>query len=196
MGRYLGSKAKICKRVGANIYGTPKYDAILAKASSKKKTMKKSSEYGTQLLEKQKARFMFGISEKQFERYFEKALHSQGVTGAELLRSLERRLDNVIYRAGLAQTRPQARQMASHGHFELNGHKVTVPSIAVRPGDVITLRKKMETSPLYVGFGEVESLKWLKIDAKKKTVTVERLPEEDELERTIAVQLIVEYYSR
>ena len=195
MGRYTGAKGKICKRVGANIYGSAKYDAILAKAS-KKRMMKKPSEFALQLTEKQKARFMFGVSEKQFKKYFTKAVHSKGVTGVELLRNLERRLDNVLYRAGLAETRPQARQMASHGHFELNGHKVTVPSVIVRPGDELVLRKKMQSSPLYVGFGEVDSAKWLKIDGKKKTIVVDRLPEDDELEQTVNVQLIVEFYSR
>lgn len=196
MGRYTGSKAKICKRVGANIYGNPKYDAILAKSASKKKGVKKPSEYSLQLREKQMARFMFGISEKQFQTYFRKALKGQGVTGVELIRSLERRVDNVLFRSGVAQTRLQARQMASHGHFELNGHKITIPSISLRPGDVLVLRKCMETSPLYVAFAEAQPVKWVALDTKKKSLTIDRLPEADELEQSINAQLIVEFYSR
>ena len=196
MGRYTGPKGKLCKRVGAHIYGTPKYDAILSKSLEKRGFSKKASEFSVQLKEKQLARYMYGISEKQFKKYFQKAYNAQGVTGIELLRNLERRIDNVIYRAGLAETRPQARQMIAHGHFELNGHKITVPSINVRPEDTLILRKKIQSSPLYVGFSEAKPLKWLKVDAKQKSVIIDRLPEDDELEKSINVQLIVEFYSR
>ncbi len=196
MGRYTGSMSRLCKRVGVNIVGTPKFDAILAKHFSKRKRARKPSEYALQLREKQLARYMFGISEKQFKKYFLKAHKSQGVTGAELLRNLERRADNVLYRAGIAVTRKDARQMISHGHFELNGHKITIPSILVEPEDILILRKKMETSPRYVGFSQATPLKWIKIDHKKKSLTIERLPEDDELEQIINVQAIIEFYSR
>jgi small subunit ribosomal protein S4 len=197
MGRYLGSKVKICKRVGANIYGNPKYDAILAKKKVKRGMAKKPSEYSVQLKEKQLARFMFGISEKQFRKYFQKAYQSEGVTGTELLKNLESRVDNIIYRSGLAESRPQARQMISHGHFELNGRKITIPSISIKGGDELCLRKKMHNSPLYVGFAEASSsVKWLKLEAKKKSLLCERPPEDDEIEQSINVQFIVEFYSR
>ena len=196
MSRYTGPKAKLCKRVGANIFGSPKYDAILAKEDSKRKTFKKASEYSLQLKEKQLARYMYGVTEKQFKKYFDKAYKSKEVTGIGLLRLLERRMDNAIYRAGLAATRIQARQMVSHGHFELNGHKITVPSAIMKPGDSIVLRKKVHSSPLYVGFDKAESAAWMKLDGKNKTITIERIPEDDEIEKSIKVQLIVEYYSR
>lgn len=196
MGRYLGSKVKICKRVGANIYGNPKYDAILAKKTAKKGISRKPSEYSLQLKEKQLARYMFGVSEKQFKKYFQKAYRNDGVTGTELLKNLETRVDNIIYRSGVAESRPQARQMISHGHFELNGRRITVPSITVRAGDTLTLRKKIQSSPLYVGFSEAKPLKWLKVEGKKKSIILDRIPEDDELEQSINVQLIVEYYSR
>ncbi|MBT4936935.1 30S ribosomal protein S4 [Candidatus Peregrinibacteria bacterium] len=196
MGRYLGSKVKICKRVGANIYGNPKYDAILAKKKAKKGFSKKPSEYSLQLKEKQLARYMFGVSEKQFKKYFQKAYRNTGVTGTELLKNLELRADNVVYRSGVADSRPQARQMISHGHFELNGRRITVPSISIRAGDTLVLRKKIHSSPLYVGFSEAKPLKWIKTEAKNKSITLDRIPENDELEQSINVQLIVEYYSR
>ncbi|PCI24469.1 30S ribosomal protein S4 [Candidatus Peregrinibacteria bacterium] len=195
MGRFIGPKAKICKRFEANIFGSPKFDRILAKMP-KKRRMKRPSDYGNQLKEKQIARFTYGLSEKQFSKYYKMAYNSKEVTGETLLRVLETRLDNLIYRAGLASTRSQARQMVGHGHFEMKGYKVTVPSILVKAGDVITLRKKMQSSPLYVGFGETDSMKWMEVDKKAKSITVGRLPEADELEKTINVQLIVEYYSR
>lgn len=195
MGRYIGSRSKLCKRVNANVYGNPRFDAILAK-KSKKRLARKPTEYSLQLKEKQLARYTYGVSEKQFKKYFDKAYRHDGVTGIELLRLLERRLDNVLYRAGLANSRGQARQMASHGHFELNGHKVTVPSVIMRPGDTLVLRKKAQASPLYVGFGEVQSVKWVKLDKKAKSLVLDRLPEDEELEQSINVQLIVEYYSR
>ena len=196
MGRYIGAKAKICKRFGVNIFGSPKYDAILGKKTAKRGVSKKPSEYALQLREKQMARFMYGLSEKQFKKYFQKAQRSSGITGIELLRTLEGRIDNVLFRAGLAATRSQARQMISHGHFEMNGHKVTVPSVLVRPGDELVLRKKMQSSPLYVGFSELKPVKWVKADTKKKSLVIDRLPEDDEIEQSINVQLIVEFYSR
>jgi small subunit ribosomal protein S4 len=195
MGRYIGSKSRLCKRVGVNIFDNPKFTNILAK-KSKKKFTKKLSEYAVQLKEKQLARYMYSISEKQFKAYFKKANNKEGVTGTELLKLLERRLDNVLYRSGLAETRNQARQMVSHGHFQYNGNKVTVPSVLVKEGDKIVLRKKMQTSPLYVGFGSVKPAKWIQVNSKDKTLTIDRMPEDDELEQIINVQKIVEFYSR
>lgn len=197
MSRYTGPRVKLCKRLGVNIFFTNKCQKALGKVQKGRQGGRKTlSDFGQQLREKQVARFMFGVTEKQFSLYFEKASRLEGVTGTELLRLLERRLDNVLFRAGIADTRAQARQMVSHGHFDLNGRRVTVPSIQVRPGDVLTLRSKMQSSPLYVGFGELDSMKWLSVNASKKTVSVERLPEDDELEQIINAQLIVEYYSR
>jgi len=196
MGRYLGPKAKLCKRVGVNIFGSAKYTKILAKYKQVKRGFKKVSEYSVQLKEKQLARYMYGVSEKQFKRYFNKASRAEGVTGMELLRFLERRIDNVLYRAGFALTRPQARQMISHGHFELNGQRITVPSVMIKVGDIITLRKKMHNSPLYVVVSSLKPAKWIKFDSKKNSIEITRIPQDDELEKVINEQSIVEYYSR
>ncbi|MBU1935299.1 30S ribosomal protein S4, partial [Patescibacteria group bacterium] len=141
--RYTGPKAKLCRRLGANLFGTEKYTKILRKRQSKPgihgSKFSKKTEYGRQLDEKQKARFVFGLSERQFSNYFQKANSQTGDTGQNLLRLLERRLDNVIYVSQFAETRMQARQMVSHGHFKLNGRRVDIPSILMRPGDKIEL---------------------------------------------------------
>jgi small subunit ribosomal protein S4 len=202
--RYTGPKAKLCRRLGVNLFGPEKYNRILSRKNYQpgmhgpNKRFKKSSEYALQLQEKQKARIVFGVSEKQFRNNFKKASKKEGETGENLLRLLELRLDNVIYVSQFAVTRMQARQMVSHGHFLLNGHRVTVPSIQVRPGDVITLGSRLKNSDLYRDLAELKdsSPHWLKIDLKKVTIEVLALPERDELEKSIDSQLIVEFYSR
>ena len=200
--RYTGPKAKLCRRLGVNLFGTEKYTKILRNRQSKPgvhgaKFVKKG-EYGRQLDEKQKARFIFGLSERQMGNYFKKAASQTGDTGVNLLSFFERRLDNVIYISQFAVTRMQARQMVSHGHFKLNGRRVDIPSIQVRPGDKIELIQKFSNSPLYGDLDKLKdySPKWLKVDLKKLSVEVLALPEKDDLEKTIDSQLIVEYYSR
>jgi len=200
--RYTGPKAKLCRRLGVNLFGTEKYTKILRNRQSKPgmhgAKFSKKSEYGRQLEEKQKARYIFGISESQIGSYVRKALSQPGDTGQNFLRLLERRLDNVVYISQLAVTRPQARQMVSHGHFKLNGRRVDIPSILIRPGDKIELLEKFAKSPLYGGLDTVKdfSPKWLKVDLKKLTLEVLALPEQDDLEKSIDSQLIVEFYSR
>ncbi|MEA3304951.1 MAG: 30S ribosomal protein S4, partial [Patescibacteria group bacterium] len=156
---------------------------------------KKETQYGKQLREKQLARYMFGVSEKQFRMYYKKAARQDGITGNNLVRLLERRLDNVIYRAGFAATRPAARQAATHGHFILNGRRVDVPSIMVRPGDEIVIREKLQKTPIYEELSAVQG-NWLEVDAKKKSIKVLNIPEDDQLEKAVNSQIIVEYYSR
>ncbi len=195
MGVYKKSRSNLCKRVGRNITNNPKFDAIVDKYK-KIRRRGKPSEYSRQLTEKQLARYTYMVSEQQFKKAFNKAMKSDGITGVELLRNLEKRLDNLIYRSGIASSRTQARQIVSHGHFELNGHKVTIPSIEIKVGDKLVLRSKMHSSPLYVGFGEMQSAKWIKTDKKNKSIIVERIPEDDDLEQGINTQLIVEFYSR
>lgn len=190
------AKGKLCKRVGVNIFGSPKYDKILARAAANKtQRRKKETQYGKQLREKQLARYMFGVSEKQFRMYYKKAARQDGITGNNLVRLLERRLDNVIYRAGFAATRPAARQAATHGHFILNGRRVDVPSIMVRPGDEIVIREKLQKTPIYEELSAVQG-NWLEVDAKKKSIKVLNIPEDDQLEKAVNSQIIVEYYSR
>lgn len=201
--RYTGPKARLCRRYGANLFGTSKYTKILEKRPGKpglhgKSSFRKSSEYGKQLAEKQKARTIFGVSEKQFRNYFKKASKSKGETGPNLLGLLERRLDNLIYISQFAVTRMQARQMVSHGHFKLNGRRVDIPSIQVKPGDKIEINSRVKNSPLFSGLEKLKdySPKWIKVDLKKVSVEVLSFPERDDLEKSIDSQLIVEFYSR
>ena len=202
--RYTGPKAKLCRRLGVNLFGTEKYTKILRRRQAKpgmhgaKQKFAKKSEYGRQLEEKQKARFIFGISERQFSNYFKKAVSQTGDTGENLLRLLERRLDNVIYVSQLAVTRPQARQMVGHGHFKLNGRRVDIPSIIVKTGDKIELISRFQNSVLYNDLDKLKdySPNWMKVDLKKLIIEILDLPEKNDLEKSIESQLIVEFYSR
>lgn len=200
--RYTGPKAKLCRRLGVNIFGTEKYTKILRNRQSKPGVhgakFSKKSEYGRQLEEKQKARYIFGVSEKQTQRYMDKAISQPGDTGQNFLALFERRLDNVVYISQFAVTRPQARQMVTHGHFKLNGRRVDIPSILVRPGDKIELVGRFAKSPLYADVAKQKdySPKWLNVDLKNLSVEVLALPEKDDLEKSIDSQLIVEFYSR
>ena len=201
--RYTGPKARLCRREGINLFSSDKYDKIMQRRNSTPgaKTAarpKKLSEFGRQLREKQKAKRIYGVTEKQFRKYFAKAAASKMVTGDRLLQLLELRLDSAIARAGFAHTRPQARQFVSHGQFLVNGRRVNVPSFSLREGDVITVRDRFEGNDIFLDLESRQKFvpKWLKVDTKKKTITVVRLPEGDELEASIMVPLIVEFYSR
>ncbi|MEE0887681.1 MAG: 30S ribosomal protein S4 [Candidatus Saccharimonadaceae bacterium] len=158
--------------------------------------------YLTQLREKQKVRRMYGLLEKQFAKLMKEAVKADGLTGEKLLEFLERRADNVVFRAGFALTRRQARQLMSHGHFLLNGRRVDIPSIRLNPGDVLEVRPKaakteyFKNLPNILGASNVTPLSWLKVDAKKMKIEVTGLPKREEAEAGINEQLIVEYYSR
>lgn len=164
--------------------------------------MGKQSLYATQLREKQKVRRTYGLLEKQFARLMNEASRKQGLAGENLLQLLELRLDNVIYRAGLATSRRAARQLVSHGHFMLNDTRVDIPSIRVKTGDIITVRPKSTKSGYFTQIDDVANnsiqgpLSWLKSDVKKLKVEITGLPKRDEAEADINEQLIVEYYSR
>lgn len=164
--------------------------------------MRGGSLYLTQLREKQKVRRTYGLLEKQFARLMKEAQRSKGMTGIKLLEYLERRMDNAVFRAGFATTRRQARQLVSHGHFLLNGRRVDVPSIRLKPGDTIEVRPKSVKSeyfknlPNIVGASNQPALSWLKADAKKMKIEIIGLPKREEAEAGINEQLIVEYYSR
>ncbi|MFA5842916.1 MAG: 30S ribosomal protein S4 [Candidatus Gracilibacteria bacterium] len=205
MSRYRGPRARHCRRLGVNIYGSEKFDKILAKRNFPpgmhgQSHFSKKTEYAKQLLEKQKARLMFGLTEKQFHNYYKKAESGNGVTGEELLRLLERRLDNVIYRTGFAKTRAQARQMVGHGLFKMNGRRITIPSIQVKIGDKVEIRTKNANSPIFesvkAGKEKIKPPSWLKAEAAKLTLEVVALPEKDDLEQLIQSSLIVEFYSK
>lgn len=162
----------------------------------------KPSLYLTQLREKQKVRRIYGLLEKQFAKLMNEATRQPGMSGENLLRMLELRLDNVVYRAGFATSRRAARQLVSHGHFELNGRRVDIPSIRVKVGDEIVVRSKSTKSGYFSNIDEVVNnsfqvpLGWLKSDVKKLKISVTGLPAREEAEADINEQLIVEYYSR
>ncbi len=160
---------------------------------------KKVSEYGAQLKEKQKVKFVYGVQEKQFHKYYLKASNMKGITGENMLRLLEMRLDNVVFRLGLARTRRMARQVVGHGHIRVNGQKVDIPSYQVKVGDVITLRPRSAESELFKGLREgttVLTPKWLSFDAPNLTGNVAALPTREDIDMEVAENMIVEYYSR
>ncbi|MTE11598.1 30S ribosomal protein S4 [Nocardia aurantiaca] len=160
----------------------------------------KESEYLMQLQEKQKARFSYGVMEKQFRRYYEEANRQKGKTGDNLLRLLESRLDNVVYRAGLARTRRQARQLVSHGHFTVNGVKVDVPSFQVSQYDIIDVKEKsLPTLPFQVAretLGDRQVPGWLQVVPGRLRILVHQLPERAQIDVPLQEQLIVEFYSK
>jgi len=162
----------------------------------------KPSLYLTQLREKQKVRRLYGLLEKQFAKLMNEASRQDGLTGENLLRMLEQRLDNAVYRAGFATSRRAARQLVGHGHFILNGRRVDIPSIRLKPGDELVVRPKSTKSGYFTQLDEVVKgsvqapLSWLKSDAKKMTISVTGAPTRQEAEPEINEQLIVEYYSR
>ena len=160
---------------------------------------KKVSEYGTQMKEKQKVKFVYGVLEKQFRHYFEKATNMKGVTGDNMLQLLEQRLDNVVYRLGLAKTRRMARQIVVHGHIRVNGQKVDIPSYSVKVGDVITLRPRSAESEMFKALREGTTAvtpKWLTFDAPNLTGTVNALPAREDIDFELQENMIVEFYSR
>ncbi len=160
---------------------------------------KKVSEYGAQLKEKQKVKFVYGILEKQFHRYYLKAANMKGITGDNMLQLLELRLDNVVYRLGLAKTRRMARQVVGHGHIRVNGKKVDIPSYSVKVGDVITLRPSSAEKDIFKALREGTSVltpKWLTFDAPNLTGTVNALPAREDIDLQLQENMIVEFYSR
>ena len=160
---------------------------------------KKTSEYGAQLKEKQKVKFVYGVQEKQFHKYYLKASNMKGITGENMLRLLELRLDNVVFRLGLAKTRRMARQVVGHGHIRVNGQKVDIPSYQVKVGDVITLRPRSAESEMFKSLREgttVTTPKWLSFDAPNLTGNVTALPTREDIDFEVAENMIVEYYSR
>ncbi len=158
--------------------------------------------YLTQLREKQKVRRLYGLLEKQFAKLMKEAAKTDGLAGENLLQFLERRADNAVYRAGFATTRRQARQLVSHGHFLLNGRRIDIPSIRLKPGDILEVRPKSQKSEYFKNLDNVVSsssnvpLSWMKSDPKKMTIEITGLPKREEAEAGINEQLIVEYYSR
>jgi len=203
--KYTGPKARRARRLGVNLYGSDKYDKIMAKkpygpGKGPKTRSGRDSEYAKQLKEKQKARVIYGLSEKQFARLYSEAVKSKGRTGDQIKQLLEQRLDNLIYRAGFAMTRMQSRQFAGHGLFMVDGHRVTTPSYRVQPGQVISIRKQAKDSPVFVSIRERNQKylapKWLKVDTDALKVEVISAPDAADAEQAVDMRLVVEYYSR
>ena len=198
-------KGKLVRKFGENIFGNPKYDNLLNKkpytpGQHGPTRRRRLSNYGIQLREKQKIKAMYGVLERQFRNYFHKAEKMTGETGTNLLQLLECRLDNVVYRLGLASTRSQARQLVSHAHFLLNNHKCNYPSATVKPGDIIQVRNKSKKIEFIMESmkrikGDIE-LPWLELDKAKMTGTFIAVPERDEMALTVNEQLVVELYSK
>ena len=165
-----------------------------------KQSRKKQSEYGIQLNEKQKVKFIYGILEKQFAKYYEMANKQAGITGQNLLQILESRLDNVVFRLGLANTRKEARQLVNHAHILVNGKKVDIPSYPVKPGDVVSIREKSKSSPRIKEIVEQNEKrvipKWLSMDRNKLEGRVLQLSDRDDIDYDVAEHLIVEFYSK
>jgi small subunit ribosomal protein S4 len=159
----------------------------------------RESQYQIQLREKQKLRFMYGVLEKQFRRYYKEAARQSGITGTNLLVILETRLDNVVYRSGLARTRPQARQLVNHGHFLVNGKRVDIPSYQVRGGDVITVKERsLEILPILhsIDTGDRTVPEWMNAEADERKITIQDLPSREQIDTQIQEQLVVELYSK
>ena len=165
-----------------------------------KRTNRKVSEYGLQLKEKQKAKFIYGVMEKQFRGYYDKAKKMQGITGENLLKLLERRIDNVVFRLGLASTRRQARQVVRHGHILVNGKRLDIPSALVYEGDVITVSEKSRSNAFFKELAENYSAlsvpAWLEADASNLSGKVTRYPNREEIDVPVSEQAIVELYSK
>jgi len=198
-----GPRYKIARRLGAPIYEktqTQKYALSLSrKEKNDQMPTRPKSEFGKQLIEKQKARFSYGVTEKQFAKYVKKSLNAAEPT-QKLFQSLESRLDNVLYRAGFAKTRLQARQMASHGHTTVNGRRVTIPSIELKEGDKVGLREGSRGSALFTELGErfaaTATPAWIAVDGSKQEAKVTGKPVYEQNQSVFNLGAVIEFYSR
>lgn len=204
MARYTGPKAKLVRKFGENIFGTPKYDRILEKRNYPAGDhgnvfRRKLSDYGTHFKEKQKLRSTYCLLEKQFYNYFVKASKKEGVTGDNFLQLLERRLDNVVYRLGFGVTRMQARQFVNHGHIVVNGRKVNIASFLCKPGDVIEIAEKSRRGAILEACestNQTSGYSWLSVDKDNFKGEFLAVPTAEEIPTNVDVRLIVEFYSK
>ena len=206
MARYTGPSCRLCRREGQKLFlkGERCYSG---KCALEKRSYapgqhgqgrKKSSEYGNQLREKQKCKRFYGLQETQFRNLFEKAAAKKGITGDNLLIMLETRLDNVVFRMGLASSRKEARQLVTHGHFTVNGKKADIPSMALKAGDVVAVKEKSTSSPKFKEIKEmtISTPAWVTIDTQKLEGKVLAMPTRDQIDTPIEEHLIVELYSK
>ena len=208
MSRYKDEQCRICRREGQKLFlkgsrcYTDKCSVTRRNYAPGQHGQKKTklSEYGTQLREKQKTKSFYGVGEKQFRGYFQMASNKKGITGTNLLQILETRLDNVVYRLGFGSSRPQARQMVTHGNFEVNGKKVDIASYLVKPGDVITVREIRKDNPVIKANVEAGATRpvpeWLELNSEKLSGKVIRLVNREEIDLPVEEHLIVELYSK
>ena len=208
MARYTGPACKLCRREGTKLFlkgerctsGKCALDRRSTAPGQHGAATKKQREYGIQLREKQKTKRYYGVQEKQFKSYFEEADRRDGITGENLLKLIERRLDNVVYRMGMAESRKEARQLVLHEHFELNGKKVNIPSILVSAGDVVAVRENFRGSAKCKSLAEAlqtkNAPKWLDVDKTNLTAKVVALPAREDVDFEINEQHIVEFYSK
>jgi small subunit ribosomal protein S4 len=201
MARYTGPMTKKSRRLGVDLVGEDRaFERRPYPPGVHGKGRTKESEYSLQLREKQKARYSYGVLEKQFRRYYEEANRLQGKTGDNLLQILESRLDNVVYRAGLGRTRRQARQFVVHGHFLVNGQKVDIPSYRVTPHDVIDLADKVKDQTPHIinreTHGERDVPGWMQVFPERGRILIHQLPVREQIVVDVSEQLIVELYSK
>ena len=208
MARYTGPACKLCRREGKKLYlkgerctsGKCALDRRSTAPGQHGAANKKMREYGMQMREKQKTRRYYGVLEKQFKNYYEEAARKEGMTGENLLVLLERRLDNVVFRMGLAESHRDARQLVLHAHFTLNGKKVNIPSILVKPGDVISVKESSRDSAKIKGLAEAleskNAPKWLDVDKTNLQAKVVSFPAREDIDFDFNEQLIVELYSK
>lgn len=209
MARYTGPVCKLCRREGTKLFLkgerclTPKCSVerrTYAPGQHGQRRARKQSEYGLQLREKQKARRIYGVLERQFRKHYTEAERRGGATGNNLLQLLETRLDNVVYRMGFADSRAQARQIVRHGHFNVNGRRTDIPSFIVKPGDVVVVREGSRKREYFQTVAQLLTRRnvpsWLSLDAANMSGRVVTLPETDQVDSKINAQLIVEFYSR
>jgi small subunit ribosomal protein S4 len=200
---------KLCRREGMNLFGTEKYNLADNHRKPLGGRFGKSSGYSQQLRKKQAAKRMFGLSEKQFSAYFEKAQRSGKIVGDTMMQYLEQRLDTVVYKSNFARTQMQARQFVAHAHFLVNGKKVNIPSYQIKVGDVITLKERMKESPIYKSLteefaefkkanaqGTITKAQWITVDTNKLSITIDRLPDRQDFDQSIDIGKIVEFYTR
>ena len=199
----IGPKYKIARRLGPSLFEKTQTQKFALRAGAKKPVMKKrpGTTFGVQLIEKQKARFTYGVGEKQFKKYVEVVLAKKGANINEaLLQTLECRLDNVAYRLGFAKTRQAGRQFVSHGHIDVNGKRITIPSYKVSVGEIISIRERSKTSPLFKDLSEnLKNQKvpsWLALNIDKKEGKIQGLPKIPQNEIMFDISLIFQYYSR
>jgi len=201
MARYTGPKSRIARRFGEPIFGP---DKALAKKAygpgqhGNQRRRGKQSEYGTQLMEKQKAKFTYGILEKQFSNLFKEALRRKGITGENLLQMCEMRLDNVVFRLGIAPTRRAARQLVTHNHITVNNTKINIPSYALKEGDLISVRERSKSLEVILNSisANKSQMEWLEFNSETKIGKVLAAPERIQIPENIKEQVIVELYSK